>query len=145
MAQKINRGQRGFTLIELLVVIALLGIVAVIVVLNLGSLFGMGVLQAANTEMHQVQTAVTAYMAENTDSIEAATIGPTSNYPMGEPANSGVHKYLVNPGMLQAVYTITDGSVTEAATVDGSKWGISPPAENPTIWFCNGMWQDTGC
>ena len=57
-------GQGGFTLIELLVVIAILGVIAAIVALNVGTFFGRGTLQAANTELHQVQTAVISLMAD---------------------------------------------------------------------------------
>jgi prepilin-type N-terminal cleavage/methylation domain-containing protein len=59
-----HRGEKGFTLIELLVVIAILGVIAAVVALNVGSFFGRGTVQAANTELHQVQTAVISCMAE---------------------------------------------------------------------------------
>jgi len=60
----IHRGEKGFTLIELLVVIAILGVIAAVVALNVGSFFGRGTVQAANTELHQVQTAVISCMAD---------------------------------------------------------------------------------
>ena len=60
----IHRGEKGFTLIELLVVIAILGVIAAVVALNVGTFFGRGTLQAANTELHQVQTAIIATMAD---------------------------------------------------------------------------------
>jgi prepilin-type N-terminal cleavage/methylation domain-containing protein len=60
----IHRGEKGFTLIELLVVIAILGVIAAVVALNVGNFFGRGTVQSANTELHQVQTAVIAAMAD---------------------------------------------------------------------------------
>ena len=57
-------GQKGFTLIELLVVIAILGVIAAVVALNVSTFFGRGTVQAANTELHQVQTAIISLMAD---------------------------------------------------------------------------------
>ena len=56
--------QKGFTLIELLVVIAILGVIAAVVALNIAGFFGRGTLQAANTELHQAQTAIITMMAD---------------------------------------------------------------------------------
>jgi len=60
----IHRGEKGFTLIELLVVIAILGVIAAVVALSVAGFFGRGTLQAANTELHQAQTAIIAAMAD---------------------------------------------------------------------------------
>ena len=43
-------GEKGFTLIELLVVVAILGILAAVVIPNVGKFFGAGAVEAANTE-----------------------------------------------------------------------------------------------
>ena len=65
MIGKVGRSEGGFTLIELLVVIAILGIIAAVVILNIAEFMGSGAEEAANTEAHQVQTAVIAYMQAN--------------------------------------------------------------------------------
>lgn len=116
---RVKRSDGGFTLIELLVVVAILGIIAAVVVLNIGSFIGSGAEQAANTEAHQVQTAVIAYMTANSDTSYA---GPD----VGPGETTGPVEYLLNPGTLQAVYTIaTDGSIAsgDATAVSNSKWG----------------------
>jgi prepilin-type N-terminal cleavage/methylation domain-containing protein len=59
-----HRGEKGFTLIELLVVIAILGVIAAVVALNVSGFFGRGTVQAANTELHQVQTSIISAMAD---------------------------------------------------------------------------------
>ena len=87
-----HRGQGGFTLIELLIVIAILGIVAAVVALNIGGFFGQGVEQAANTEAHQVQTAVIAYMAENDQTDFDGDVGPADSV-------DTVGAYLMNPAV----------------------------------------------
>ena len=57
-------GQGGFTLIELLVVIAILGVLAAVAIPNVGTFMGRGKTQAAETELHNVQTATMAAMAD---------------------------------------------------------------------------------
>ena len=60
-----RRGQRGFTLIELLIVIVILGIIAGIVIPSVGAFRRSGTLNAANSEVQNVKTAATGYLAEN--------------------------------------------------------------------------------
>jgi type IV pilus assembly protein PilA len=57
-------GQKGFTLVELLVVIAILGVIAAVAVPNVGKFIGKGKTEAAETELHNVQTSVMAAMAD---------------------------------------------------------------------------------
>ena len=130
-----SRGEKGFTLIELLVVIAILGIIATVVGLNVNNFFGRGTLQAANTELHQVGTAITAYMADDGDLAFNATIGSDSNYPDGSPMDEGVHKYLY--GALQADYVVVNGEIYNATPIEGGKWR--------DLHFCGDTWQLEPC
>ena len=58
-------GQRGFTLIELLIVVAILGILAAVVVPNVGRFLGSGKEESADTEYQNILTATQAMMADN--------------------------------------------------------------------------------
>jgi len=60
-----KRGERGFTLIELLIVVAILGVLAAVVIPNVTRFVGSGKSEAAETELHNVQLAVTSMMLEN--------------------------------------------------------------------------------
>ena len=60
-----KRGERGFTLIELLIVVAILGVLAAVVIPNVTRFVGSGKSEAAETELHNIQLAVTSMMLEN--------------------------------------------------------------------------------
>jgi type IV pilus assembly protein PilA len=122
----VGRSQKGFTLIELLVVIAILGIIAAVVVLNIGSFIGSGAVESANTEAHQVQTAVIAYMTANNLSTWTGSVVP------GDTDGPGV--YLLNPARLQATYGVTDGKLDDTTTATpGGKW--------QDLTFADGAWS----
>lgn len=119
--RQFHYGQKGFTLIELLVVVAILGALAAIVVPNVSKFMGAGTVQAANTEAHNVQTAVIAYMADNSVTDADGSIGPAADIPDPlVPDSTSVKSFLT--GTLQAVYTITDGEITDADAVTDGKW-----------------------
>jgi len=121
-----HRGEKGFTLIELLVVIAILGIIAAVVALNVGTFFGRGTLQAANTELHQAQTAIIAAMADaetaqlncadgTTWGGETGTVDATGAANVTYDAASYVY------GLFRAIYTVNqDGSIVDG---DSHDWG----------------------
>jgi len=128
----LHRGEKGFTLIELLVVIAILGVIAAVVALNVGSFFGRGTLQAANTELHQVQTAVIACMADGETGLLTA---PSGNATADWDGDEGVIYVTVGVnttydaadyvyGPLRADYTINGyGEILTASCNETGQWG----------------------
>ena len=111
--KRMHGEQKGFTLIELLVVIAILGVIAAVVALNVAGFFGAGTLQAANTELHQAQTAIVAAMA----AVESNSLNVTNpwagelNYVMAVGANAttaDAATYCYGP--FRAAYTVSDNS-----------------------------------
>lgn len=67
--KKFHRGEKGFTLVELLVVIAIIGVLAAVVVPNVGQFMGRGKTEAIATELNNIQTATIAMMADSTAGV----------------------------------------------------------------------------
>ena len=118
----LHRGEKGFTLIELLIVIAILGIVAAVVVPNVGRFFGKGTLQAANTEAATVKTAAWSYVAEvGSWTIKDAYVG--SGRDTSGAVGDGIIAYI--DGSLKAKYTFAasgTGCIIASADATGG-WG----------------------
>jgi len=64
-----KRAEKGFTLIELLIVVAVLGVLAAVVIPNVGRFIGAGESEAKDTEYQTVQSAVHAMMVDNELSV----------------------------------------------------------------------------
>jgi prepilin-type N-terminal cleavage/methylation domain-containing protein len=118
--RRVHRGEKGFTLLELLIVIAILGILAAVVVPNIGGFIGAGNIAASNTEAANVRTAAMAYYADNNANWPADSDALTPGYLSAAP--DGTYTFDAN-GMIAtgtAGAGITNGLTFTAAT---QQWG----------------------
>lgn len=105
-------GEKGFTLIELLVVIAILGVLAAVIVPNVGKWMGRGEVEAANTEYHTLQTSVMAVIADagRSDIAEGTISSASFSITVGETPYD-LSDYVT--GTIKGTYSIaTDGVLT---------------------------------
>jgi prepilin-type N-terminal cleavage/methylation domain-containing protein len=78
--KQFHYGEKGFTLIELLVVVAILGVLAAVAVPSLGRYMGKGKTESYATELHNIQTATMAMLADSSaGELDAAYTTPTGD------------------------------------------------------------------
>ena len=122
--KQFRHGEKGFTLVELLVVIAIIGVIAAVVVPNVGQFMGRGKTEAYATELNNVRTATMAMMADSTAGELDAAVTAEDDMDLIL-ADSGAKKLsdylsgLNTDGTVKSgcTYTFTtDGTVTQAST-----------------------------
>ena len=123
------KGEKGFTLIELLIVVAILGVLAAIVIPNVGRFIGRGKTESAATELASIQAATFSMMVDNnlstltitrtaTNATGNMTIfpGPGNLSLYGNNTTGTVVNYVASPTTMGTYYVDALGTVTQNAT-----------------------------
>ena len=123
-----ERGEKGFTLIELLIVVAILGVLAAVVIPNVGRFIGRGETEAAATELSNLQSAVIAMMIDQGletlgANITASATNDMTMFPDKDVNGSSLYgfggstiNYLAT-NQTQGTYTVNaQGTVTQVTT-----------------------------
>jgi type IV pilus assembly protein PilA len=117
----LHRGDKGLTLIELLIVIAILGIIAAVIIPNIGTFMTMGTMTAATGEAANVKTAALAYYGDYGKWPDSTMSGNFTNYIAGK---LKAEYYFNEAGFIYAVSSpgVVDASGTTSSEYDGIMW-----------------------
>ena len=145
-------GKKGLTLIELLIVLVILAILAGVIVLAVGGIFGRTGEQAYNLVRDELQLAVTGYMTNSSHGLPVLStnnsvidvcllLGPDEllrEVPDGvNPANNGgnVSDCITDAGA-HYIWTLNDGGNvgSECITAGGEDCGTGPTDGYRQVW-----------
>ena len=119
-----KRGQKGFTLIELLIVVAILGVLAAVIIPNVGRFIGSGEEESAETELANVQTAVVSMMVDNGLSALPNPVGTATDsmiaFPDATSVAASADKLTDPDGYLYEVTTDKDGYILYTHDITGA-------------------------
>ena len=121
-----KRGEKGFTLIELLIVVAILGVLAAVVIPNVGRFIGRGKTDAAATEFSSIQSAVTSMMTDQglallTDNISAHdAVGEATNDMSDFPDGADTGARLFGYGGVSSVNYVVTQNTTHRYWIDAN-------------------------
>ena len=116
-----ERGEKGFTLIELLIVVAILGVLAAVVIPNVGRFIGRGKTEAASTELSNVQSAVVSMMVDQnltslTGNITISSTNDMTKFPSANAGGASLFAY----GDNAAVNYVATNATSKFYTVDAN-------------------------
>ena len=118
-----ERGEKGFTLIELLIVVAILGVLAAVVIPNVGRFIGRGKDEAAATELSNIQSAVVSMMVDQGLSTLSGNNSHTSSATFDMltfPDSAATGAHLFNYGGVTSVNYVATQNTTGTYIVDNT-------------------------
>jgi len=124
-----KRGEKGFTLIELLIVVAILGVLAAVVIPNVGRFLGRGEEEARTVEYNTVRLAVTALMVENG---LADIPDPSNAYAVLSTATNKMDEF---PDTTATLLTKGANAAFELAAGDDSIKTVNTVSTNPLTYY----------
>ena len=113
-----ERGEKGFTLIELLIVVAILGVLAAVVIPNVGRFIGRGETESAKTELANIQSAVISMMTDQgLPTLTGANFTATATnnmalFPSTDPTGATLYNYGSSTTINYVVTQNTTGTYT---------------------------------
>lgn len=142
---KFRKGERGFTLVELLVVISIIGVLATLVLLQLGTARSKARDAKRISDINQIRSAVEQYFEDNGGkypvAVSLANLGKYMTQVPVDPLTGTAYDYSWDPAVspvrfrLGARLESTANALNSDADIDASSWSGStfqPPADDFT-------------